>query len=76
MIRFIFDTTNIVDPAANWEEVSSTIKRDEQYNLFLLYQEYTLNFIGSGFDYIMDKITNDGFCTQIDITIQSQCDQT
>lgn len=75
MIRFIFDTTNIVDPAANWEEVSSTIKRDEQYNLFLLYQEYTLNFIGSGFDYIMDKITNDGFCTQIDITIQSQCDQ-
>lgn len=74
MIRFIFDT-NIVDPAANWEEVSSTIKRDEQYNLFLLYQEYTLNFIGSGFDYIMDKITNDGFCTQIDITIQSQCDQ-
>jgi len=75
MIRFIFDTTNIVDPAANWEEVSSTIKRDEQYNLFLLYQEYTLNFIGSGFDYIMDKITNDGFCTKIDITIQSQCDQ-
>ena len=49
MMQFIFDNTNTVDSATNWEEVSSTLKVDDQYNLFLLHQEYTLNFIGSGY---------------------------
>lgn len=72
MMQFIFDNTNTVDSATNWEEVSSTLKVDDQYNLFLLHQEYTLNFIGSGYQYIIDKM-DEGFCTEIAITIQIDC---
>ena len=72
MMQFIFDTTNTVDSATNWEEVSSTLKVDDQYNLFLLHQEYTLNFIGSGYQYIIDKM-DEGFCTEVAITIQINC---
>ena len=72
MMQFIFDNTNTVDSATNWEEVSSTLKVDDQYNLFLLHQEYTLNFIGSGYQYIIDKM-DEGFCTEVAITIQIDC---
>lgn len=73
MMRFYLDGT-LVDPATNWQEVSSTIRRDKELNVFLLFQEYTLTFDGSGFDYLLGKINGPGFCTQVNIDIEKLCE--
>lgn len=74
MIKFTLDFIE-VDPALNWQDINFTIKTDKQYNLFLQYQEYTLDFAGSGFAYIYDKINNDSFCESIPCEIFSTCDK-
>lgn len=74
MIKFTLDYIE-VDPALNWQDINFTIKTDKQYNLFLQYQEYTLDFGGSGFAYLNDKIQNDSFCESIPCEIFSTCDK-
>ena len=74
MIKFTFDY-NEVDPALNWQDINFTIKTEKQYNLFLQYQEYTLEFNGSGFDYIYNKIQNESFCESINCEIFSNCNK-
>ena len=74
MIKFTLDYIE-VDPALNWQDINFTIKTDKQYNLFLQYQEYTLEFDGSGFAYLNDKIQNDSFCESIPCEIFSTCDK-
>lgn len=74
MMRFYLDGT-LVDPATNWQEVSSTIRRDKELNVFLLFQEYTLTFDGSGFDYLINLVNNDSFCREVDVLIEKRCDE-
>jgi hypothetical protein len=74
MIKFTLDYIE-VDPALNWQDINFTIKTEKQYNLFLQYQEYTLDFDGSGFAYLNDKIQNDSFCESIPCEIFSTCDK-
>jgi hypothetical protein len=74
MIKFTLDYIE-VDPALNWQDINFTIKTEKQYNLFLQYQEYTLDFGGSGFAYLYDKINNDTFCESIPCEIFSTCDK-
>lgn len=73
MIKFTLDY-NLVDPALNWKDINFTIKTDKQYSLYLQYQEYDLEFSGSGFDYIISKINSDSFCEQIVCEIFSTCE--
>lgn len=74
MMRFKFDG-NLIDPPKNWEEVNTTIKRDPSVNLFLLYQEYNLEFADSGHEYLYNLTVNDSFCTQVQVTIEVECNQ-
>jgi len=74
MIKFTLDYIE-VDPALKCQDINFTIKTDKQYNLFLQYQEYTLEFDGSGFAYLNDKIQNDSFCESIPCEIFSTCDK-
>jgi hypothetical protein len=73
MFQFYLDGT-LVESATNWKDVSSTIKRDNQQNLFLLFQEYDLTFDSTGYDYLIDKIQNDSFCTEVVVEIKKMCD--
>lgn len=73
MFQFFLDGT-LVESATNWKDVSSTIKRDNQQNLFLLFQEYDLTFDSTGYDYLIDKIQNDSFCTEVVVEIKKMCD--
>ncbi len=73
MFQFYLDGT-LVESAINWKDVSSTIKRDNQQNLFLLFQEYDLTFDSTGYDYLIDKIQNDSFCTEVVVEIKKMCD--
>lgn len=72
MMEFYLDG-QLVDPATNWKDVSSTLRRDKDLNLFLLYQEYDLTFADSGYDYLIGKINGPGFCTQVDVEIRKDC---
>lgn len=74
MMRFKLDG-NLVDSPKNWEEVNTTIKRDPNVNLFLLYQEYNLEFADSGHAYLHNLTVNDSFCTQVSVTIEVECNQ-
>lgn len=74
MMRFKLDG-NLVDSPKNWEEVNTTIKRDPNVNLFLLYQEYNLEFADSGHTYLYNLSVNDSFCTQVSVTIEVECNQ-
>jgi len=73
MMKFMFDG-NYVDPALNWQEITSTLRRDKDQNLFLLFQEYTLEFDGSGFAYIKAIVDGDTFCEEIVVSILKECD--
>ena len=75
MMTFFLDGAQITPPT-NWQEVASTIKRDNNLNLFLLYQEYDLEFDADGYDYLIDKINNDSFCTQVTLDIYRDCGPT
>jgi len=72
MIKFRLDY-NLVDSALNWQDVNLTIKTDKQYSLYLQYQEYDLEFNGSGFDYINGLINSESFCEQIICEMFSDC---
>jgi len=72
MMTFFLDGAQVTPPI-NWQEVASTIKRDNNLNLFLLYQEYDLEFDADGYDYLIDKINNDSFCTQVTLDIYRDC---
>lgn len=73
MIMEFYLDGQLVDPATNWKEVSSTLRRDKDLNLFLLFQEYDLTFADSGYDYLIAKINGPGFCTQVDVEIRKEC---
>jgi hypothetical protein len=72
MMDFYLDG-QLVDPATNWKDVSSTLRKDKDLNLFLLFQEYDLTFADSGYDYLIGKINGPGFCTQVDVEIRRDC---
>lgn len=72
MIKFRLDY-NLVDSALNWQDVNLSIKTDKQYSLYLQYQEYDLEFNGSGFDYINGLINSESFCEQIICEMFSDC---
>ena len=74
MMRFKLDG-NLVDSPKNWQEVNTTIKRDPNINLFLLYQEYNLEFADNGHAYLSNLSVNDSFCTQVSVTIEVECNQ-
>jgi len=75
MMTFFLDGAQVTPPI-NWQEVASTIKRDNNLNLFLLYQEYDLEFDADGYEYLIDKINNDSFCTQVTMDIYRDCGPT
>lgn len=73
MIKFRLDY-NLVEPALNWQDVNLTIKTDKQYSLYLQYQEYDLEFAGSGYDYLIGLINSESFCDQIICEMFSECE--
>jgi hypothetical protein len=71
MIRFLFDNTEVDNPA-NFEELESALKLDEVLNAVLLVEDTSLTFVGSAYDYLTTKEL-EGFCTVIDVTVQDTC---
>jgi hypothetical protein len=74
MIRVILDNTLVTNPDS-WKELVSKLKREDQYNALLLYQETELIFNDEAYDYLYQKLLADGYCSVIDCIIQESCDE-
>ena len=71
--RYLLDNL-IVDEPMGWDQLSKVIKRDKNQGSILVTQDADLSFIGTGYDYLFDKLVNDGFCSSIDCKIQITTD--
>lgn len=73
MIRVLLDG-NVVTTPDGWEELTSKVKREDQYNAVLIYQESSLEFTGDGYQYLYDKLLTEGFCYVATCEVQESCD--
>jgi hypothetical protein len=73
MIRVQLNGT-VVDTPDNWQEISSKVKREDNYNAILIFQESSLEFSGTGYAYLLDKLINEGFCSVVEVIVERSCD--
>lgn len=71
---FLLDGQYVDDPKG-WEDLDTTIKRDQALSGILISQEAQLEFYGNGYDYIKTQFDSQGFCFAIEIEIRQTCDQ-
>lgn len=72
--QFLLDGQYVDDPKG-WEDLDTTIKRDQAISGLLTSQESQLEFFGNGYDYIKLQFDTQGFCSFIEIEIRQTCDQ-
>jgi len=71
---FTLDTIQVQNPV-DWDNLESTLKRNDELNLLVLDQQGTLTFAGDGYEYIIDKVTNDGFCSYVQLDVFDECEE-
>ena len=72
--QFLLDGGYVDDPKG-WEDLDTTIKRDQTIYGLLITQESQLEFYGTGYTYIKNLFDTQGFCDYIEIEIRQTCDQ-
>lgn len=72
--QFLLDNQYVDDPKG-WEDVDTTIKRDQTISGLLISQEAQLEFYGNGYTYIKSQFDTQGFCSFVEIEIRQTCDQ-
>ena len=71
MIKIYLDGT-LVDNPINWDELQSTLRRDDDFNSIFLTQESSLTFGGDGYEYLYSKLT-DSFCNVVELYVLDDC---
>jgi hypothetical protein len=72
VIRFLLDG-NIVTTPDGWEDLKSKIKRDNQLQAVLIFQEASVQFTADGYDYLYNKLLTEGFCSVVDLVVERTC---
>lgn len=72
MIRFYLDGTLFENPDG-WDELRSKVKRDDNLNAVLIFQEASVEFTGDAYTYLYDKLLTIGFCAVVDIQVEQSC---
>jgi C1q domain len=72
MIKVTLDNIEVSNPI-DWNELTSTLKRDETFDALLLYQDGNITFDSDGYDYIVGKINSEGFCGYVSISVFNYC---
>ena len=70
--KFYFDGALITEPA-NWDKMTTGIRRDESSRGLLITQDAQLQFTGAEYDYLYSKLVNDGFCGFTELEILENC---
>lgn len=71
---FTLDNIPVTDPI-DWSDLSSTLKRNEELNLLLLDQQGNITFNADGYDYIINKLNNEGFCSYVQLNVYDYCEE-
>jgi len=72
VIRFLLDG-NLVTTPDGWEDLKSKIKRDNQLQAVLIFQEASVQFTGDGYEYLYNKLLTEGFCAVVDLVVERTC---
>lgn len=72
MFKFYLDSTEVQQPRG-WEDLKSTLKRDDGLNAVLLSIDADLEFSGDAYTLLADKLETDGFCSTVSISIHQHC---
>lgn len=72
MIQFYLDGT-LYDNPDGWDELRSKIKRDDNLNAVLIFQEASVEFIGDAYIYLYNKLITEGFCSVVNIEVKQSC---
>lgn len=64
MIKVYLDDVLYDDPIG-WDEFKSKIVRDDILNALLTYQEASVTFTGAAYEYLYNKLLNDGYCDYV-----------
>lgn len=71
---FTLDNIPVTDPI-DWNDLSSTLKRNEELNLLVLDQQGNVTFNADGYDYIINKLNAEGFCAYVQLNVYDYCEQ-
>jgi hypothetical protein len=71
LYKFLLDGIEVSDPVG-WEELTTTIRRDDIFNAVLVFQDGELAFTGDGYQYLYDKL-QDSFCNVVTIEVFDKC---
>lgn len=72
--QFFLDGIQVQDPKG-WEDLDTTIKRDNALQGVIISQESQPEFYGDGYTLIKNKFDTSGFCEFVEIEIKQTCDQ-
>lgn len=72
--KFYLDDIQVTEPIGS-EGLVTTIKRDKIVNGILTTQDATLTFIEDGYDYLLDLLNNESFCSSAEIRIMISQDE-
>ena len=68
MVKFYLDSLEYENPI-EWQDIQTKIVRNFDINALLVYQDLSLTFTGSAYDYLYSKLTDEGFCTLVELKI-------
>lgn len=69
---FTLDNIPVTDPI-DWNDLSSTLKRNDELNLLVLDQQGNVTFNADGYDYIINKLNAEGFCAYVQLNVYDYC---
>jgi len=72
VIRFLLDG-NLVTTPDGWEDLKSKIKRDNQLQAVLIFQEASVQFTADGYEYLYNKLMTEGFCAVVTLVVERSC---
>ena len=72
LMKFYLDG-NEVQPAVNWKDIDISLKKDKELNIFLLFQDFELQFDADGYDYLSNIIYDGLSCNEVDVRIDKFC---
>jgi len=68
VVKFYLDSIQ-VDAPANWEDFTLKLSRDKSIDALLLTTDTTLEWIGTGYQYLSQLLDTSGFCGSVELTV-------
>lgn len=73
MLKFYLDNIEMQDSPTDWKDLTVRIERYKELRLISIGYPNTITLVGDGYKYVKDKFDADGFCSKIDVRIESEC---